>query len=101
MIAQRLKVPDGPTMTKALNYSLKRWAAPNALPGRWQIARGQQLGEDQILPMAVGRGNWLFAGSVRAGQRAAAVMSLIESTKLNSSRAWYLTHFVDVDVVLG
>ncbi|WP_198674562.1 transposase domain-containing protein, partial [Rhodoferax ferrireducens] len=31
----------------------------------------------------IGRGNWLFAGSLRAGQRAAAVMSLIQSAKLN------------------
>ena len=29
------------------------------------------------------RANWLFAGSLRAGQRAAAVMSLIQSAKLN------------------
>jgi transposase len=33
--------------------------------------------------IALGRGNWLFAGSLRAGQRAAAVMSLIQSAKLN------------------
>ena len=29
------------------------------------------------------RSNWLFAGSLRAGQRAAAIMSLIQSAKLN------------------
>lgn len=34
-------------------------------------------------PIAIGRGNWLFAGSLRAGQRAGAVMSLIQSAKLN------------------
>lgn len=39
--------------------------------------------ENRIRPIAVGRGNWLFAGSLRAGQRAAAVMSLIQSAKLN------------------
>ena len=33
--------------------------------------------------MAVGRSNWLFAGSLRAGKRAAAIMSLIQSAKLN------------------
>lgn len=33
--------------------------------------------------MAIGRANWLFAGSLRAGQRAAAIMSLIQSAKLN------------------
>jgi hypothetical protein len=39
--------------------------------------------ENRIRPIALGRQNWLFAGSLRAGQRAAAVMSLIHSAKLN------------------
>jgi len=33
--------------------------------------------------MALGRSNWLFAGSLPAGQRAANIMSLIQSAKLN------------------
>jgi transposase len=32
---------------------------------------------------ALGRSNWLFAGSLRAGRRAAAIMTLIQSAKLN------------------
>src|SRR3954468_23991639 len=39
--------------------------------------------ENQIRPIAIGRSNWLFAGSLRAGQRAAAVMSLIQSARMN------------------
>ena len=39
--------------------------------------------ENQIRPWALGRSNWLFAGSLRSGRRAAAVMSLIQSAKLN------------------
>jgi transposase len=39
--------------------------------------------ENRIRPIALGRSDWLFAGSLRAGQRAAAVMSLIQSAKLN------------------
>lgn len=34
-------------------------------------------------PIATGRLNWLFAGSLRAGKRAAAIMSLIRSAQLN------------------
>ncbi len=34
-------------------------------------------------PVALGRKNWLFAGSLRAGKRAAAIMSLVQSAKLN------------------
>ena len=39
--------------------------------------------ENQIRPIALGRKNWLFAGSLRAGKRAAAIMSLIQSARLN------------------
>ena len=39
--------------------------------------------ENQIRPIAIGRNNWLFAGSLRAGKRAAAVMSLVHSARLN------------------
>lgn len=39
--------------------------------------------ENRIRPIAIGRQNWLFAGSLRAGKRATAVMSLIHSAKLN------------------
>lgn len=38
--------------------------------------------------LALGRSNWLFAGSLRAGRRAAAVMSLIQSAKLNELDPW-------------
>jgi transposase len=39
--------------------------------------------ENQIGSMAIGGANWLFAGSLRAGHRAAALMSFIQSAKLN------------------
>ena len=39
--------------------------------------------ESQIRPWALGRYNWLFAGSLRSGKRAAAIMSLIQSACMN------------------
>jgi transposase len=39
--------------------------------------------ENLIRPIALGRKNWLFAGSLRAGQRAAAIMSLLHTARLN------------------
>ena len=42
--------------------------------------------ENRIRPIALGRSNWLFAGSARAGRRAAVVMSLIQSAKLNGRK---------------
>jgi len=42
------------------------------------------------------RSNWLFAGSLRAGQRAAAIMSLIQSAKLNGHDPYrYLKDVLD------
>ncbi|WP_369665104.1 IS66 family transposase [Variovorax sp. V116] len=83
MIAQRLKVPEGSGTAKALNYSLKRWATLTRYLDDGSLPADNNWVENQIRPIAVGRGNWLFAGSLRAGQRAAAVMSLIQSARLN------------------
>ena len=44
--------------------------------------------ENVIRPIALGRKNWLFIGSEQAGERAAVLMSLIESAKLNGHDAW-------------
>ncbi len=44
--------------------------------------------ENQIRPIAIGRNNWLFTGSMWAGKRAAAVMSLIQSAKLKARSIW-------------
>ena len=83
LLAQRLRVPDGSGIAKALDYSLKRWAALTRYLDDGAVPIDNNHIEQQIRPIAVGRKNWLFAGSVRAGKRAAAVMSLIQSAKLN------------------
>lgn len=44
--------------------------------------------EQQIKPWKLGAKNWLFVGSELAGERAAAVMSLIQSAKLNKIDPW-------------
>lgn len=44
--------------------------------------------ERQIKPWAMGRKAWLFCGSELAGQRAAIVMSLVQSAKLNGHDPW-------------
>jgi hypothetical protein len=44
--------------------------------------------ENMMHPIALGRKNWLFIGSQQAGERAAILMRLIESAKLNGHDAW-------------
>ncbi|MDK7178077.1 transposase domain-containing protein, partial [Micrococcus luteus] len=48
-----------------------------------QLPMDNNAVENLIRPLAIGRKNWLFVGSEKAGRRAAAVMSLIQSAKLN------------------
>ncbi len=80
---QRQQIPDSSATAKALDYSLRRWAALTRFAdnGHWPI--DNNWAENQMRPIALGRKNWLFAGSLRAGQRAAAIMSLIQSARLN------------------
>lgn len=54
-----------------------------SLRRRRQVPIDNNWIENRIRPIATGRKNWLFAGSLRAGKRAAAIMSLIQSAKLN------------------
>jgi hypothetical protein len=83
LLAQRSRVPEGSGTARALDYSLKRWGAlTRYLDDGWLPIDNNRI-EQQIRPIAVGRHNWLFAGSLRAGKRAAAVMSLVQSAKLN------------------
>jgi len=83
MIAQRQIVHDGSAIAKALDYSLKRWAALSRYLDDGAVPIDNNWAENQIQPLALGRKNWLFAGSLRSGKRAAAIMSLIQSARLN------------------
>ena len=84
LIAHRHKVPDGSATAKAIDYSLNRWVALTRYLDDGNLPADNNWIENRIRPIALGRSNWLFAGSLRAGQRAAAIMSLIGSAKLNA-----------------
>lgn len=83
LLLTRQKVTDGSTMARTLDYSLKRGAALTRFTQNRRLPVDNNWIQNQIRPIAIGRNNWLFAGSLRAGKRAAAVMSLIQSAKLN------------------
>ena len=83
MTLQRQKVPGNSATAKALDYSLNRWAALTRFVDDGQLPVDNNWVENRIRPVAQGRANWLFAGSLRAGQRAAAIMSLIQSARMN------------------
>ena len=83
MLAQRSQVVNGGATARALDYSLKRWLALTRFIDDGRLPIDNNWIENQIRPIAIGRKNWLFAGSLLAGQRAAVIMSLIQSAKLN------------------
>ncbi|MDQ6211494.1 IS66 family transposase [Achromobacter insolitus] len=83
LIAQRQRVPEGSGTARAIDYSLKRWEALTRYLHDGDAPIDNNWVENQIRPWAIGRSNWLFAGSLRGGQRAAAIMSLIQSARLN------------------
>ncbi len=73
---------------KAIDYSLSNWRALTHYLDDGHVPIDNNAVENAIRPLAVGRKNWLFVGSQQAGERAAVMLSLIESAKLNGHDPW-------------
>ncbi len=68
---------------RAIGYSLKRCDELTRFVEDGDVPISSNRVENHIRPIALGRSNWLFAGSLRAGKRAAAIMSLLHSARIN------------------
>ena len=68
---------------RALTHALKRWPALVRYAETGHLPIDNNPVENTIRPIAVGKKNWLFAGSERAGKRAAAIQTLIGTARLN------------------
>ena len=84
------KVLGNTALSKAIGYTLKRWAALIRYVEDGDYPIDNNRIENAIRPIAVGRKNWLFTGSETAGKRAAAIMSLLATAKANGiePHAW-------------
>jgi transposase len=85
---ERGRVPDGSSIAAAIDYSLNSWTALTRHLEDGAVPIDNNFIERQIKPWAMGRKAWLFCGSELAGQRAAIVMSLVQSAKLNGHDPW-------------
>jgi transposase len=94
LLLQRQQVPDGTKIAKAIDYTLRRWEALTRCLHDGAVAIDNNHIENLIRPWALGRKSWLFAGSEMGGERAAAMMSLLQSAKLNGHEPW--AYFKDV-----
>src|SRR3954469_2262039 len=90
MRAERARLSRHAETAKAIDYMLKRWPAFTRFLDDRRICLSNNAAERAVRGIALGRKSWLFAGSDRGGQRAAAIYSLIVTAKLNGvdPRAW-------------
>ncbi|MDO8939117.1 MAG: IS66 family transposase [Methylicorpusculum sp.] len=79
----RLRTAPNTATAKAIDYTLKRWPALSRYAETGDLPIDNNPVENAIRPIALGKKNWLFAGSERAGQRAAVIQTLLGTAKLN------------------
>ena len=87
---QVAKLARGHDLAKAIHYMLKRWPAFTLFLIDGRVCLSNNAAERGLRGIALGRKSWLFCGSDRGGQRAAAMYSLIVTAKMNGvdPQAW-------------
>ena len=78
----RAVLPRSPT-AGAIGYALSNWSALTRYAESGILDIDNNACERAIRPIALGRKNWLFAGSERGGRAAAIAFSLIQTCKLH------------------
>src|ERR1700756_1844573 len=88
--AERARLSRHAETAKAIDYMLTRWPAFTRFLDDGRICLSNNAAERALRGIAIGRKAWLFAGSDRGGERAAAMYTLIATAKLNSvdPQAW-------------
>ncbi len=77
-----LEVTPQSAIGKAISYSLARWDKLMIYASNGDLEIDNNLVENSIRPIAIGRKNYLFAGSHDAAKRAAMIYSLLGTCKL-------------------
>ena len=87
---ERARLSRPADVAKAMDYMLKRCAAFTHFLGDGRICLTNNAAERALRGIAIGRKNWLFAGSYRGGERAASIYTLIATAQLNNidPQAW-------------
>ena len=88
--AQIARLARGHDLAKAIKYILKRWAGFTLFLEDGRVCLSNNAAERGLRGIALGRKSWLFCGSDRGGQRAAAMYSLVVTAKMNGidPQAW-------------
>src|SRR5450756_782560 len=88
--AQVARLARGHDLAKAIKYILKRWAGFTLFLEDGRVCLSNNAAERGLRGIALGRKSWLFCGSDRGGERAAAMYTLIVTAKMNGvdPQAW-------------
>ena len=83
-------------LAKAIRYALSNWVALTRYHDDGRLEADNNAAERALRAVALGRKNWLFAGSDDGGERAAAIYTLIGTAKLNElDPEGYLRHVLE------
>jgi hypothetical protein len=90
MKRERGKLSRHNEVAKAMDYMLKRIEVFTRFLDDGRICLSNNAAERELRGIALGRKSWLFAGSDRGGERAAVMLTLIQTAKLNDTdpQAW-------------
>jgi transposase len=90
MKRERAKLSRHNEVAKAMDYMLKRIEVFTRFLEDGRICLTNNAAERELRGIALGRKSWLFAGSDRGGERAAVMLTLIQTAKLNDvdPQAW-------------
>jgi transposase len=90
MRQERAKLSRHAPVAKAMDYMLKRWKGFTRFLQDGRICLTNNAAERALRGLALGRKSWLFCGSDRGGDRAAAMTTLIVTAKMNDvdPQAW-------------
>ena len=90
MRAERTRLSRHASVAKVMDYMLRRWEGFTRFLDDGRICLTNNAAERALRPLALGRKSWLFCGSDRGGERAAAMYTLIATAKLNDvdPQAW-------------
>lgn len=89
MKEQYMQVTPKSTIGKALGYSIERWKKLSIYTHDGMLNIDNNPVENSIRPVAVGRKNYLFAGSHEAAQRSAMLYSLLGTCKLHNIEPYH------------
>lgn len=94
LIARIGSTPPTGLLGTAMNYALKQWDRLVVYVNDPHVGLDNNAAENAIRPFAVGRKNWLFAGSPASARASANLYSLVETAKANGLEPYRYLRFL-------